>query len=471
MRLPAAVLTAALLALAPGAALAGVGPDYVTSDNVEYVGSLKLDIGQTTGAKVVGNKLYVTSAKNLSIYDISEPDDAGARRPDPPQRRLGERGGPDQRQDPRHLQRLVRLHAELRPAGHHRPVVPAALRRARPANVKELPAVPQNGDHTSACVLDCEYFYGSAGSITDLRGVLDGAAAQGPRRLAPAGPRPARRAGRPEQVRPRLPPRPRDPARRPLRRLPAVRPDLGQRRGRRLDHRARSCWPGGSNADKRFVHSVRWPRRGRGQVRLRGRRDELPRRRAATRDGAFAVLDATAAATTGRLTPLGPEAEYRPSNGTYVDGNTPANAAGCSVHWFEEHPSLQERRPGRARRLRQRHALPAGRARRQASPSRATSSRWASRRPRRSGSRAPTSSTRSTTCAASTSCAGRATTTSPNALGRVTHSRGRVRGTNGRQPVLPALTARQRALRRPAASVLKAQGWFRGYCQLIADRA
>src|SRR5689334_474092 len=73
MRTLALVLTAAAAALAAGPAAAQVGdntigPDYVTSPNVEYLGSIKDDIGQTTGSKIVGDRLYVTSAKNLSIY-------------------------------------------------------------------------------------------------------------------------------------------------------------------------------------------------------------------------------------------------------------------------------------------------------------------------------------------------------------------------------------------------------------------
>src|ERR1700709_1417098 len=49
------------------------GPDWVPSDNVEYLGSIQQDVGLTTGAKVVGDRLFVTSGKNISIYDISDP--------------------------------------------------------------------------------------------------------------------------------------------------------------------------------------------------------------------------------------------------------------------------------------------------------------------------------------------------------------------------------------------------------------
>src|SRR3954452_3304389 len=76
MRTTLVAAIAAAVFAAPAAAQVGentIGPDYVTSPNVEYLGSIKDDIGQTTGSKIVGERLYVTSAKNLSIYDISDP--------------------------------------------------------------------------------------------------------------------------------------------------------------------------------------------------------------------------------------------------------------------------------------------------------------------------------------------------------------------------------------------------------------
>src|SRR5258705_9652030 len=75
MRLFLATTVAAALALvtAPLASADRSGPDWVSSDNVEYLGSIKQDVGLTTGAKVVGDRLFVTSGKNLTIYDISTP--------------------------------------------------------------------------------------------------------------------------------------------------------------------------------------------------------------------------------------------------------------------------------------------------------------------------------------------------------------------------------------------------------------
>ena len=68
MRAAVVTLLTFLLAAAPAAA-----QDAVMSPNVEYLGSIQQDVGLTAGAKIVGDRMYVTSGKNLSIYDISEP--------------------------------------------------------------------------------------------------------------------------------------------------------------------------------------------------------------------------------------------------------------------------------------------------------------------------------------------------------------------------------------------------------------
>src|SRR3954463_8495535 len=67
-----------LLGLAAPAAAQSVVPpvgDAVMSKNVEYLGSLKQDTGLTAGAKVIASmhRMFVTSGKNISIYDIANP--------------------------------------------------------------------------------------------------------------------------------------------------------------------------------------------------------------------------------------------------------------------------------------------------------------------------------------------------------------------------------------------------------------
>jgi hypothetical protein len=328
-----------------------------------------------------------------------------------------------------------------------------------PANVKELPAVPQNGDHTSACVLDCTYFYGSAGSITDLNGVLDGAqpkdlgdwrppvlaqiAAQGGPSKFDQGCHHVR------EIRPGVI-------------FTACQPfsiiSVNAEDGGSITSPKLLAW--GRNEDKRFVHSVRWPRDGEdrfafegGETNFNGSCDD--------KDGKFEVLDAT---RRGQLTPLGKAASFTPSNGTYADGNMPVNATGCSVHWFEEHPSfrngglvaiaaydngtrfLQVGPDGKV--TEQGYFQPLG--------FETSSPKWVP---------------------------------GTNIVYSIDYMRGidilkwhgehyvpgrkekgKVAGTNGRQPVLPALTATQQAFAVRQVSVLKQQGWFSGYCRLIANR-
>ena len=48
-RLTAAIACALALGSAASADAANIGPDYVASDNVELLGSIKFDVGQTAG--------------------------------------------------------------------------------------------------------------------------------------------------------------------------------------------------------------------------------------------------------------------------------------------------------------------------------------------------------------------------------------------------------------------------------------
>src|SRR5881275_311168 len=63
----ALVAAASLTFLAPSAFAQAPGPDqdppgsYVTSPNVQYLGSIHYDVGQTTGARIIGDKIYVIS--------------------------------------------------------------------------------------------------------------------------------------------------------------------------------------------------------------------------------------------------------------------------------------------------------------------------------------------------------------------------------------------------------------------------
>src|SRR4051794_5954617 len=67
-------LTAVFVAAAAAPASAQQANDYISSENVTLLKSIKA-AGDGVGARVVGNYLYVTSTKDLEIYDISKPED------------------------------------------------------------------------------------------------------------------------------------------------------------------------------------------------------------------------------------------------------------------------------------------------------------------------------------------------------------------------------------------------------------
>src|SRR5689334_18255675 len=174
MRTLLATLVAALACLSTASLAAAnqTGPDWVSSDNVEYIGSIKQDVGLTTGAKVVGNRLFVTSGKNITAYDISKPESP---------------------------QTIGTMHFNIAWENEEVPTNGKVLAVASdfynampecasvlavdgciqffdvrdPANIKLVGSVPI-ANHTAECVLDCQWFYGRAGTIVDTRGILDG---------------------------------------------------------------------------------------------------------------------------------------------------------------------------------------------------------------------------------------------------------------------------------------------------------
>jgi hypothetical protein len=463
LRMPLAAVLLAVVLAAPAAA--GAGPEYVASDNVEYLRTLRLDVGQTTGAHVEGDRLFVTSAKNLSVYDIAKPED--------PQMigTLRANLAWENEEVPTNGKILAISNdwfdfmPSCQAAGPHLPTSCLQLFDVRdPKAIKELPAVPQNGDHTSGCLLDCAYLYGSAGSITDLRGVLDGAAPKDLGDWRPFANTQMKARGLPNlgschhvrEIRPGVV----FVACQPFALLSVNAEDGGSITQPKV-------LATGGNADGRFVHSVRWPRGGADRFAFQGGETNF-RPQCGADNGAFAVLDASRTAQTGTF--AGPLDEVRPVNGTYADGNVPANATGCSVHWFEEHPTFSD---GGLVALAEydngtkfEQITPAGKIKEvgyfQPLAASTSSPKWVPGTDvvyaidyfrgidvlRWKGEHYV-----------------------PDADGVVRRERGRVRGTGGRAPVLPARTGAQTAAVARGVAALRARGWTVGFCRLAAARA
>src|SRR4051795_5165717 len=177
LRVALFALLALLAVAAPAAAQTTVPalPDAVMSPNVEYLGSIKQDIGMTTGAKVIGKRLFVTSGKNLSIYDISDPttpEALGA---------LHTNIAWENEEVPTNG-KVLAVASDFYSVGVPECVAALAVDGCvqlfdvrDPENIKQVGTIPI-ANHTAECVLDCQYFYGRAGTIIDARGVLDGKA-------------------------------------------------------------------------------------------------------------------------------------------------------------------------------------------------------------------------------------------------------------------------------------------------------
>lgn len=327
-----------------------VGADHVTSDNVKLLERIPL-AADGVGARVVGRYLYVTSTKDLEIFDISRPGHP---------RQVGtstvdiEFENEQVPTDGRVLGISGQTSTVTTQQGVCQPDPEASSDTTYKANClaifdvrdktapKQVAAVGGSGDHTSTCVKvgdnSCAYMYGSRGSITDLRHVLgrrhvarrlrtnwqDAIAKQG-------YPRP-QSCHNQTQLRPGV----LLTACEPIYLISVRRKDGGSVTspavlGRTNFHQA----PDDRN---RFVHGVEWPRRGTDRIMMAG--GETNFTGVCNPDaGAFSTFVARGGRTSPRFRFAD---QYRPRSGNYLDGNPPDGtySFGCSVHWFQPNPTF-----------------------------------------------------------------------------------------------------------------------------------
>lgn len=333
MRTLFATVVAALVCLSTASlAVANqTGPDWVSSDNVEYLGSIKQDIGLTTGARVVENRLYVTSGKNISIYDISKPETPVA---------LG-----SMKINTAWENEEVPTNGKvLAVASDFYSVTASCLSQMQvtgcmqffdvrdPANIKELAAVPV-ANHTAECVLDCQWFYGSEGTIVDARGILDGkpptVAGNWIDELKAQGVD-SKSCHHIREIRPGVLLTACEPFA-----VITVNPEDAPGASAT---RPKVLYTGESDA---FVHSARWPRSGRDKFALIGGETNFTGQCDGS-NGEFRVYSAEAINDGDSNKFEGPVSRLQPAgNGTYTDGKPIANHLGCSVHWFQEHKTFK----------------------------------------------------------------------------------------------------------------------------------
>src|SRR4051794_22824371 len=328
--LRAALLAALALLCVCAPASAATLPDAVMSDNVEYLGSIKQDVGLTTGAKVVGDRMFVTSGKNISIYDISDPAS-----PKP----LGgmKANVAWENEEVPTNGKVLAVASDFYSVGV--PECVAAMAPTGwvqffdvrdPANIRQVGTIPI-ANHTAECVLDCQYFYGRAGTIVDARGILDGRAptviGNWITELGKQGV-----------------------AEKSCHHIREIRPGVLLTACQPFAAISVNAADGGSpahpkvlytGAAAKFVHSARWPRNGHDQLVLIGGEQNFTGR-CERNNSEFSTYSAKQVLAHRSTQFQGPLAQVPPAgNGYYLDGKPVAGALGCSVHWFQEHPTFR----------------------------------------------------------------------------------------------------------------------------------
>ncbi|MFN2388192.1 MAG: LVIVD repeat-containing protein [Actinomycetota bacterium] len=308
MRRLAALLALPLLMTALPAATAGPTAGGVASDNVEYVGFVPFEVGSSTGATIVGKYMYLTSWKNISIYDISQPEAPALLDIEP----IGFRF---ENEDVATNGKILIFSAEL-PQD-----VLYVYDVEDKTNITLLAELPGAGGHTTTCILKCKWAYSSEGYITDLRN--------------PAKP------VKQEQD---------------WKKLTGIQVGVHDLDEYKNGFAVASTYSGPVPAiDVRnplkpkviasaehpentpIIHSTAWPRGGKDRWLL-VQAEQNAQTRCNDNDGGFQTFDTKGYKKTHTFHLAD---TFKLGNGTYTDGKPPANGLGCSAHWFEAHPTFK----------------------------------------------------------------------------------------------------------------------------------
>ncbi|MDP9384137.1 MAG: hypothetical protein M3P50_02690 [Actinomycetota bacterium] len=282
--------------------LAGPSAGGYSSSNVEFVRNLPQHT-DTAGARKLGNFFYITTERDLTIYDVSTPLEP---------RQVGhlvlpKLGTPVFTEEDPDTNGSILLVSN----GGVLMVIDVSDKRAP----KLLSTLKGADDHTVSCVLDCTWAYGSEGTIVDLR----------------------------------------DPG------SPVLSPNTWQTRDIESEHDVTEVSPGivltstqplkllDARKDPerpielastpkepgRFVHANGWPRGGKDDFLLVGGEAVGP---GCSEDpsASFSTWDARQWRETGTIRQID---EFRLGPGSPTEGRAP-DSSFC-VHWFDEHPDYK----------------------------------------------------------------------------------------------------------------------------------
>ncbi len=311
-----ALLASMLMLISTAFAGASAGPtDGFNSDNVEYVRFVPFEAGTATGARAIGDYLYVTSWKDFTIYDIKDPENPTLLSKTAFAEDTGDQGTGFrfENEDVATNGRILVFSQQL-PVAHV--FIYDIEDKTNPALIGHL---TEGGAHTADCILDCRWLYGSNGNIIDLKDPSD------PKLLEEkwTTDMPATGSHDVNEVAPGLV-------------LTSSRPIM------LLDARKDPLHPkllavGDSDKVTGGIHSNRWPNLAKDKIVMFSSESNATGRCNGA-NGAFMTWDASKykKSHTFELLDI-----YQLSSGTYTDGSPPVNGLGCSAHWFQEHPNFR----------------------------------------------------------------------------------------------------------------------------------
>lgn len=297
--------------LAPSAG--GAQVTGFTSGPVEYLKTIPFDAGTAWGGRIVGDYFYVGSYRHFSIFDVSDPVNPQIVSTTP----LVGQGTTMEDID---TNGSVMVLTAQTPAGNELQVWDVEDKSA-PTKIATLPGA---GDHTVSCVLDCTWAYGSTPSktITDLRdpanpkvaGTWKGLGADYVHDVTEVAPGWVVASTDPMiYIDARSPAKPKMAAWAPM------------------DESL------GPPTKQRIVGTNRWPRAAKDKFLLVS--EETPfSGQCSDNSATITAYDARKWTSKNKLVAAG---SYKVTNGTYVDGNPPAGAVGCSALWFQHHPDFR----------------------------------------------------------------------------------------------------------------------------------
>ena len=303
-----------LLGVLPGAT-AGPSEGGMSSDNLEFLQFVPFEVGTATGANFweQGKDRYmvITSWRSFSIYDINDPVN-------PVRISTTPFGFRFENEDVATNGEIMLFSEELGP----NPGTLHVWNIEDVTNPVEVATVPGAGQHTTDCLLDCTWAYGSDGAITDLRDP------ENPKLLSEkwGDDMPAGNNGHDvNEVAPGLV-------------LTSTNPMMV------LDARNDPAHPellAVSEQMPAFVHSNDWARNAKDRWALSTGETWTPGNTTCSEaDAGLTTWDTSGWRETHTLRKVDTVVM---KNGTYADGNPPVNAPfGCSSHWFETHPDFRD---------------------------------------------------------------------------------------------------------------------------------